>query len=236
MEALSAQHVFCNEARGVDGTKEDCTGCVPRRVWRLSFLAEAEEVAALRRMLRLHLELWDLLELSDVAQLCVSELVANVINHVGPGTPTTLAVSLRSTRLRIEVEDPDPRALPVLACANPDAEVGRGMALVDAVADRWGIDLTVGHKVTWCEFRAGLALAHEHGAAHRVARATDVLGLYDGAVKVPQGIGLSRLGATVAEEAVIDVITDLLHWLRVHGRDPDDVLDRAQAHFEAESC
>ncbi|MEV6736786.1 hypothetical protein AB0N14_07485 [Streptomyces sp. NPDC051104] len=54
-------------------------------------------------------------------------------------------------------------------------------------------------------------------------------------MKLPQGSGWGRLEATVAEETVIDVITDLLHWLGAHGRDPDDVLDRAQAHFEAEA-
>ncbi|MFF5775027.1 hypothetical protein ACFY8V_25040 [Streptomyces californicus] len=37
-----------------------------------------------------------------------------------------------------------------------------------------------------------------------------------------------------AEESAIDVIADLLHWLRAHGRDPDSALDRAQTHFEAE--
>ncbi|GGX08926.1 hypothetical protein GCM10010297_33020 [Streptomyces malachitofuscus] len=236
MKALSEQVTLRSEIKRVGGTQEDCTGCLPRSVWRLSFLAEAEGIAALRRMLRRHLELWGLLELSDTAQLCASELVANVINHVGPGTPATVAVSVKGARLRIELEDPNPQALPILTRVDVDAEAGRGIALVDALADRWGVDLTAEHKVTWCEFRTGLTPAPEYGAAHRVARAADVLGLYGSEAKAPQGIGLSRLEATVAEEAVIDVITDLLHWLRVHGRDLDDVLDRAQAHFEAEAC
>jgi hypothetical protein len=42
------------------------------------------------------------------------------------------------------------------------------------------------------------------------------------------------LSTAVAEEAVIDVIADFLHWLRAHGCDGDEVLDRAQTHFEAE--
>jgi hypothetical protein len=37
----------------------------------------------------------------------------------------------------------------------------------------------------------------------------------------------------VAEEAVIDVITDFLRWLRAHGCDADDVLDHAQSRYEA---
>jgi hypothetical protein len=43
-----------------------------------------------------------------------------------------------------------------------------------------------------------------------------------------------RLGVTEGEEAAISMITDLLHWLNAHGRDADDVLDRAQVRFEAE--
>jgi hypothetical protein len=38
----------------------------------------------------------------------------------------------------------------------------------------------------------------------------------------------------VAEEAVIDVITDFLRWLRAHGCDADEVLDRAQMHVDGQ--
>jgi anti-sigma regulatory factor (Ser/Thr protein kinase) len=210
----------------------DCTGS--RRTWKLPFLAEAEEVAALRRTLRLHLELWGLQGLSEAAELCVSELVANVIKHVGPGTPTTLAVRMSGARLRIEVHDPDPRALPTLADADSDAETGRGMALIDAITDRWGVDLTAGRKATWCELLTGVTTTGGHATGPRMARAADVLELYASASNPPPGLGSSRLRTSVAEEAAIGVITDLLHWLRAHGRDPEEVLDRAQVHFEAE--
>lgn len=38
----------------------------------------------------------------------------------------------------------------------------------------------------------------------------------------------------LVEDAAIDVVVDVLHWLRAHGRDVDEALDRAQTHFEAE--
>ncbi|MEU8731524.1 hypothetical protein AB0C68_19360 [Streptomyces tendae] len=44
-----------------------------------------------------------------------------------------------------------------------------------------------------------------------------------------------RLGTAEAEEAATFIITDLLHWLRAHGRDADDVLDRAQTQFKAQT-
>ncbi len=204
-------------------------------MWERRFQAEAEGVAGLRRLLQLQLELWGLEAVSESAQLCVTELVANVIKHVGSGTPATLAVRASDGRLRIEVHDPDPRALPVLIEASSDAEGGRGMALVDAVTDRWGVDLTTGRKATWCEFALPTGQVDPLAAGPRMTRAVNVIGLYVDAVNVPAVSQPSRLGALVAEEAAINVIADLLHWLDAQGRDPDEVLERAQAHFEAEA-
>jgi anti-sigma regulatory factor (Ser/Thr protein kinase) len=189
----------------------DCATCTPRKAWELPFLAVPEEVAALRRVLRIHLRIWGLQELTLAVQLCVSELVSNVITHVGTGTPTTLAVSMNGTRLRIEVHDPDTRALPTLVDATDDAEAGRGMALVTATTDSWGVQLLADRKVTWCEFPTGLN-ALDGCSSHRV----------------------SRLRFVATEAAAIDAISDLLYWLQVHGHDPDEALDRAQMRFEAE--
>ncbi|MDF3141595.1 MULTISPECIES: ATP-binding protein [unclassified Streptomyces] len=207
---------------------------MPRKPWDLDFTAEPEEVAALRRVMRLHLRIWGLHNVTDEAQLCVSELVSNVINHVGSGTPATLAVSMRGTRLRIEVYDPDTRALPTLTNTDCDAEAGRGMALIDAIAVRWGVELDVDRKATWCELATGLAAPNGHLGGASVRRAEALLGLYSGA-QLSGEPGTSRLGSTIAEEAVIDVVTDLLHWLRAHGCDSDEIIDRAQRHFDAQA-
>ncbi|WP_129308952.1 ATP-binding protein [Streptomyces sp. L2] len=211
----------------------DCNACSPRRPWELPFLAEPEAVAALRRLLRIHLGLWGLPELTDTVQLCVSELVGNVIAHVGPGTPATLAVSMRGTRLRIEVWDPDTRALPTLVDAIDEAESGRGMVLVAACSDRWGVQLLPEHKVTWVELTTTLASPNGHSKSVHVSRAERVVPLYDTSGAGSPG-GASRLSVTTTDQLVIVAIADLLHWLRVHGRDADEALDRAQARFEAE--
>ncbi|XUL90350.1 ATP-binding protein [Streptomyces galilaeus] len=95
-------------------------------------------------------------------ELCVSELVSNVIRHVGEGTPVRVRVARvgpDGARIRVEVTDPDPRALPVLLDATTDtglgAESGRGLMLLDAVAVRWGVGEGdgVSGKVVWCEVR-----------------------------------------------------------------------------------
>lgn len=199
----------------------------------LQFLAEPEEVAALRRILRLHLTHWRLRDLIEAAQLCVSELVTNVITHVGRGTPTMLTLSVSGNHLRIEVRDPDARALPTLLSASPGGETGRGLVMLDAMAARWGVILTASGKTTWAELECESAAAVEAGRTRddRVARASSLLSHYrDGA---PHLWGITPLGLATAERNAIDLITDVLHWLSAHGCDPDEVLDHAQTQFEA---
>ncbi|MGY1500495.1 ATP-binding protein [Streptomyces sp. QTS52] len=204
-----------------------------RKPWDLHFLAEPEEVAGLRRVLRVHLRLWGLDELVDAVQLCVSELVTNVITHVGPGTPTTLAVSMKGTHLRIEVHDPDTRALPTLLREDVNSESGRGMELISCMADRWGVQLLADRKVTWCELSTKLASPNGHVALPGVARAEALLGLCstskDVCVSRP-----SKLSVVVAQDAMVGAISDFLLWLRAHGCDAEDILDQAQTRYEAQ--
>ncbi|MFE3928593.1 ATP-binding protein [Streptomyces sp. YIM B13508] len=203
-------------------------------LWRVQFLAEPEEVSALRADVRVRLRDWGVREAIDAAQLCVSELVSNVITHVGRGTPASLTLSLGDARLRLEVRDPDTRVLPTLMEATEDAENGRGMTLIDALSDRWGVDLHRDGKVTWCEIVAAPVAPQSGGVGSTsVARAEKMLSSYsDG--RLSTGPRHSRIGALATEAAAIDLISDLLHWLRAHGHDADDILDRAQTHFEAE--
>ncbi|WP_405666379.1 ATP-binding protein [Streptomyces sp. NBC_00055] len=216
----------------------DLDGCrfgVVRKGWDLAFLAEAKELAGLRRVMRLHLELWGLPGVVYAAQICVTELVANVVRHVGPGTPSCLAVFMNGDRLRIEVSDPDVRALPTLVTTAGEAEAGRGMAIVEGVADRWGVILRGDSKVTWCELATGLRSSNDHVDGPQVAKAEALLGLC-GLGVTPTDSDRGRLSPTVGRDLAIGLIADLLHWLRAHGCDPDEALDRAQMHYEAEAA
>ncbi|MGW9132625.1 ATP-binding protein [Streptomyces sp. NPDC055681] len=207
-------------------------GCMTRNPWELPFLAEPEEVAGLRRVMRLHLRLWGLPDVIAAAEICVSELVANAIRHIGAGTPCTLLVEMRDTYLRIGLRDPDTRALPTLLSVGPDAERGRGMALMDAVSERWGVILGADSKLVWCDLATRLASSAGHVDDPRVAKGEACLTLYAGGAT--PGLGMGRIRAAFQQEAAIDLIADLLHWLRAHGYDPDEALDLAQSHFEAE--
>ncbi|MEV6166305.1 ATP-binding protein [Streptomyces sp. NPDC052052] len=204
-----------------------------RKPWDRAFLAEAEELAGLRRVMRLRLELWGLPEVVYAAQVCVTELVANVIKHVGPGTPSCLAVSMNGDRLRIEVSDPDVQALPTLLTAAGESAAGRGMTLVDGIADRWGVILRGDSKVTWCEMATGLRSSNDHVDGPQVAKAEALLGLC-GLGSISADSRRERLSLALGREVAIDLIVDLLHWFRAHGCDPDEALECAQTHFDAQ--
>ncbi|MFJ8711737.1 ATP-binding protein [Streptomyces violaceus] len=198
-------------------------------------MAEPKEIAALRRITRLRLGLWGLHGVVDQAQLCVSELASNVVTHVGHGTPATLTLRINGSYLRIEVQDPATRALPVVVDIGDDSERGRGMALVGAVADRWGVQLEPDRKVTWCELKTGTISLDDSLGQVRVTRAEAVLGLYT-MTALPSETRNSRLRQTLIEEAVVDAVTDFLYWLKAHGIDGDDVLGRAQTYFESQTA
>lgn len=124
---------------------------VRRPPFRTRLLAVPHAAAELRRSVHRLAKLWGMPELAENAQVCVSELVTNVVQHVGEGAPVTLRLFMVEERLRIELTDPDPRALPVLLRATDDDEAGRGMALLDALTLRWGVEQHPDSKTTWCE-------------------------------------------------------------------------------------
>jgi hypothetical protein len=91
--------------------------------------------AEARTFLRTALEIWHLDRLGGVPELLTTELVTNVVRHVG--SSMTLRACYERLKLRIEVDDPS-ATLPVLHHAQPGDETGRGLAIVAALASRWG--------------------------------------------------------------------------------------------------
>ncbi|MBK3643861.1 MULTISPECIES: ATP-binding protein [Streptomyces] len=91
--------------------------------------------------------------LAETLVLLVSELVTNAVVHTG--CPAVLRLSLpeeaaEPSIVRLEVADASDRA-PVPRCADGDATGGRGLALVDGLADRWGWSPEGAGKRIWCE-------------------------------------------------------------------------------------
>ncbi|MBT2677081.1 ATP-binding protein [Streptomyces sp. ISL-14] len=75
----------------------------------------------------------------DPARHIVAELAANAACHGRvPGRDFLLLVHVVGDTLRIEVTDTRVDSLPHVEQPAPDAESGRGLTIVDALADRWG--------------------------------------------------------------------------------------------------
>lgn len=111
-----------------------------------------ESAGTARRLTVAVLQLWNLDSLAETGELLVSELVGNAVRHTGARS-FGLRMSRRRGWVRIEVRDPS-RALPCLVPIVRDLdESGRGLLLVDRLADRWGVDLLPRGKTTWFELR-----------------------------------------------------------------------------------
>lgn len=89
----------------------------------------------------------------DPARQVVAELSANAATHGRiPGRDFRLLLYVVAATLRIEVTDTRGDRPPSPQLPGPDAESGRGLLLVDALADRWGV--TPGlppRKTVWAE-------------------------------------------------------------------------------------
>ncbi|GAA1619782.1 ATP-binding protein [Actinoplanes couchii] len=89
---------------------------------------------------------WDLPGLVAPASLIANELVANVIDHAH--TMMTLRMSVRQRHLSIAVQDGS-AAPPVAAATGPEHLRGRGLLLVNELANTWGHLPSNGGKVVW---------------------------------------------------------------------------------------
>jgi serine phosphatase RsbU (regulator of sigma subunit)/anti-sigma regulatory factor (Ser/Thr protein kinase) len=133
----------------------DYSGPAPgTRETRLLLPADTRAVRAARDYLRTTLDEWDLGAQADEAELVVSELVTNALLHTGCPAALTLRHDLAESLLCVGVEDtstqhPQPRD------SADDATGGRGMHIVQMVAQRWWVAPRGDGKTVW----AGLLVA-----------------------------------------------------------------------------
>ena len=86
----------------------------------------------------------------DAAELVVSELVTNAARQ--SEDPVDVVLTCVGPVLRMEVTDTSHRMpLPPVTDVHPDATSGRGLMLVEALADRWGVQSAGLGKRVWAE-------------------------------------------------------------------------------------
>jgi hypothetical protein len=93
---------------------------------------------------------WGVTRVAKLASLIASELVTNAVIHAR--TPALMALRLGNNTLDVSVRDNDPRPMyrpaPGLTGAH-EGEHGRGLLILDAMADQWGSHPTADGKVVW---------------------------------------------------------------------------------------
>jgi anti-sigma regulatory factor (Ser/Thr protein kinase) len=115
------------------------------------FPAAVASVPAARRWVRSRLPSWLSHEDCERIVLLVSETVTNAVRHAR--SEVGLRLYDRRPTFRVEIDD-GAASLPVTRHAGLDEESGRGVMLIEAVADRWGVTGRHSGKTVWFEVRA----------------------------------------------------------------------------------
>ena len=95
---------------------------------------------------------WDAPHDREDAALLVTELVSNVVDHVQGEANLTLELELTGRTLLIAVIDGS-SIRPVVRELSMDRPRGRGLRMVESIAERWGADDHHGGKRVWFELR-----------------------------------------------------------------------------------
>jgi anti-sigma regulatory factor (Ser/Thr protein kinase) len=120
----------------------------------MTLTVDAHSARHIRGIARRLLASWELEELTDTVQLALTELIANVVRHA-PDRRCTLLLLRQTAGVRAEVTDGYGRLLPTPAALRPESENGRGLLLLDALVDDWGVTpAPEGGKTVWFEHGA----------------------------------------------------------------------------------
>jgi anti-sigma regulatory factor (Ser/Thr protein kinase) len=130
-----------------------------------------EEVSGIRAQLRLEpaavsarqarrfvseiLRRWGEESLIDQTTLLVSELVTNAVVHARSEVDLSVMKAAEDAALRVEVRDSSARPVR-MGAFEAEALSGRGVALVDTLADRWGVEHDATGKLVWFELEPRL--------------------------------------------------------------------------------
>lgn len=115
------------------------------------FVGLAEAIPAVRRFVARVLTQWGEEDLQGDAALVTSELATNSVVHAG--SPFRARVDHTGEVIRITIEDTGAGRAEGRNATQQEVD-GRGVQIVNALAQSWGSDLRLGGKTVWAEFPA----------------------------------------------------------------------------------
>ncbi|MEU7637731.1 SpoIIE family protein phosphatase [Streptomyces sp. NPDC039016] len=114
--------------------------------------ADPAGTAEVRSAVRRTLDQWRAGAVTHDVEVAASELIANALTHTESGALVSVELLPGSPcRIRLEVEDRSSQ-WPRRRRPGETATSGRGLLLVEALADRWGAEPRGSGKALWCEF------------------------------------------------------------------------------------
>jgi anti-sigma regulatory factor (Ser/Thr protein kinase) len=127
--------------------------------------ADATAARLARRLLARQLAAWGVdEEVVEVAQLCTSELVTNVVIH--SGTTSALTIRMDQEFVQVLVQDQGSTGMVRRPGALDETSIsGRGLSLVEALTSAWSAEHSADGTTVWFELalardRSGEALAY----------------------------------------------------------------------------
>ncbi|MFJ5950607.1 ATP-binding protein [Streptomyces noursei] len=137
----------------------------PSRHCTVEVQAVPARIGHVRRIVSAQLRYWRLDALVDPAALGVTELLANVHRHARPSKQCTVELCVLLDQLTVSVHDLDPR-MPRLRAAASWETCGRGLALIAALSEDWGVRPHAQGKVVWFTLPALTSAPEEARALH----------------------------------------------------------------------
>jgi hypothetical protein len=154
-EHAEALHEVCrlhsSVVQDLGALEETDTGWHSPRELSASFPAERDSPGRARRLVIEAMRGWgDRDALVDEVALVLSELASNAVIHAR--SPFTITLRTQDSTVHIAVEDG------LLAPTNGRdgalvARTGHGLDVIEALAERWGVEATPAGKVVWAELR-----------------------------------------------------------------------------------
>ncbi|MEU2790509.1 SpoIIE family protein phosphatase [Streptomyces sp. NPDC007100] len=113
---------------------------------------DPQGLSAARHMIRAAVRTWGARDRAEEVELVADELITNALLHTDGAAVVTVRMPRGADRrLRLEVADRS-SALPRRREPGESAMSGRGLLLVDRLADVWGVEPRGTGKCVWCEF------------------------------------------------------------------------------------
>ncbi|OEJ62781.1 hypothetical protein BGM19_03490 [Streptomyces agglomeratus] len=172
--------------------------------------------------------------MTETAELLLTELATNALRH-GRSHDIGVRVYLQGSRLVIAVNDGSPLR-PELHYAAPTDESGRGLLIVEAMAEEWGV--SPDGKTTWCTLSLAKGCTEMESAP-----AVTTSGLHEASLRLPadsSAVSIARIRGRMLltvlswhgnQAAAIDVLYVLVHNALQHGSSPESTTQELNVWF-----